>query len=310
MVDDGAGATNEQVAVAVRTLLAGGMLVDSAHRKPEYFAVSCHRVDDFGVSIPYLVVLGADHVSAQAVAAAAQHAEHEGAHLVVVADEVDSEEDHISWAAFLARLGGALTSWLPLEPEFAARLEELGHNRLPEELRGRPDNLFEEYVLAGLQFAVGNRVIRYGQDRRFERVPDGIAWAGDPPSFFIYDAKAAGNGFVVDVDAVRQFGDYITRFKERYRYHTDRVQSFVVVSGRFDMAEEACVARSDDLYAQCGTRLSLLTATELGKISRLLSGYPKVRSSLPWGSLLARLHISADDVEEALEAARRDGVAG
>ena len=66
---DGPGPTNEPLAAAVRTLLAGGMLVDSAHRKPEYVAVSCHRVDDFGVPVPYLVVLGEEHVSPQAAAA-------------------------------------------------------------------------------------------------------------------------------------------------------------------------------------------------------------------------------------------------
>ncbi len=308
MANDGTSATNEPLAVAVRTLLAGGMLVDSAHRKPEYVAVSCHRVDDFGVSVSYLVVLGDARVSAQA-AAARQHADHEGAHLIIVADDVDSDEHHISWPAFLARLGGPLRSWLPLEPEFATRLSELGHNRLPAGITGRPDNLFEEYVLAGLQFAVGNRVIRYGQDRRFERVPDGVAWAGDPPSFFIYDAKAAGTGFVVDVDAVRQFGDYVRRFNERYRLHTGRVQSFVVASGHFDMTNEACATRSDSLYAECGTRLSFLTAEELSKICALLNGSPTMRSSLPWGSLLARLHISADDVNGALGAARKDGIA-
>ena len=108
---------------------------------------------------------------------------------------------------------------------------------------------------------------------------------------------------------MRQFGDYVKRFNERYRLHTERVQSFVVVAGHFDMTEETCATRSDDLYTSCGTRLSFLTAEELGKTCALLTSSPTMRSVLPWGSLLSRLHVSASDVDAAIEAARKDRIA-
>jgi hypothetical protein len=299
---------NEALGTAVRTLLSAGLLVDSAHRKPEYLAVSCHRTDEFGIAIPYLVVLGDVDLSLAAVSAARQHAEHEGAHLVVVSDDYVGEVPALTWSVFLARLGGPLRSWLPLEDTFNERLLKLGHNELPPGLTGTPNTLFEEYVLAGLQFMVGNRVIRYGQNRLFERVPDGVGFAGDPPSFFAYDAKAAEHGYVLDIDALRQFGEYVQTFNRRYRSHLGTIHSFLVVSGHFDMTAEAKQTRADEMYAAVATRLSFMTASAMGGICQLLRANPVYRSVLPWRDIFSRLDVEVEAVKRALEAVKRDQV--
>jgi hypothetical protein len=77
-----------------------------------------------------------------------------------------------------------------------------------EGVSGRPDVLFEEYTHVALQFLLADRVIRYGQERRGEAVPDGIAFA-QGQAILPYDAKAYAGGYEVSRDSVRQFGDYV-----------------------------------------------------------------------------------------------------
>jgi len=69
-------------------------------------------------------------------------------------------------------LGGPIKTWLPLLKDFPVVLDQLGHLKLPKGMSGKPDNLFEESVKQALQFAFASRVIRYGQARRFENVPE------------------------------------------------------------------------------------------------------------------------------------------
>jgi hypothetical protein len=299
---------NDMLATAVRTLLSAGILVDSALRKAEFLAISCHRIDDLGVSIPYLVVLSDGPLSVAGVAAARTNASHDEHHLVIVSDEYDGDEPHASWSEFLARLGGPLKSYLPLSDDFASALQELGHFRLPAGLNGQADTIFEEYVLAGLQFMLGNRVIRYGQDRRFERVPDGIAHAGDPPVLFIYDAKAAGDGFLVDAAALRQFGDYVRSFNRRYESRFGAIRTFLVVSGHFDMTEDMKSNRADELFADCGARLSFLTSDDMSAICSMLKDNITVRSALPWHDIVSRLNVVPARVADVIGAVQRDGL--
>lgn len=114
------------------------------------------------------------------VGALQQVARASNASLVIVSDgekkvPAPTEVPVFNTGEFTARLGGVIDTFLPLEDTYAERLEELGRNKVPSGLAGRADDLFEAYVFAGLRFVLGRRVVRYGQERTFEVVPDGIA---------------------------------------------------------------------------------------------------------------------------------------
>ena len=210
---------------------------------------------------------------------------------------------------FHDRLGGAIHSVLPLQPEYCAHLEVLGHNAVPTELNGTADDLFEEYVHAGLQFMLGRRVIRYGQERRFETVPDGVAF-DHAAALILYDAKAAKNGYDVDTTSVRQFGDYVRRFDAAYERLLGRLSAFVVVSGSFENGDESLEDRARDFLAEYGCPLSFMTASEMGAIVNLLAAQPLFRRSIEWKRVFSRAIVRVGDVQAELGRLNRDGLVG
>src|SRR5690606_27184609 len=123
----------------------------------------------------------------------------------------------------------------PLDPAFGEQLEQLARNNLPSGLVGRPDDLFEGHVRSGLEFLLGSPVIRYGQERRFESRPDGVAVG---TFFCLFDAKAYSKGYPIERESMRQFASYIGEFQDRYRPYGTRIRSFLVVSGKFPHRED------------------------------------------------------------------------
>jgi hypothetical protein len=299
---------NERVAAMVRTLIGTGFFVDTVMRKPAYLDFVCHRYDEFGIRQPYVFVLTEGSLSEGDVPTIQRHAERRRAQVVVVGPGAPPPLVHLTWDRFVARVGGEVRSWLPLEPEYPAWLGDLGHNRAVAPLPGRPDDVFEELVHVGLTFILANRVIRYGQERRFEILPDGAGFAGRDGTFFLYDAKAYADGYKVEQASIRQFSDYVDRFHERYESHVGRIRSFLVISGHFADGREARRSRSDELYDACGVKLSFMTAEALGKIVACLKDHPTYRNALPWRILLSRLDVTAEAVQEALATASRDGL--
>ena len=208
--------------------------------------------------------------------------------------------------AFLSRLGGPVSALLPLEPTYPGHLAALGRNALPVGLTGASDNLFEEYVHAGLQFLFHERVHRYGQERRFEALPDGLV-PGKHAPLMLYDAKAAGDGYDVTSTTIRQFSDYVNNFHERYEHYTGRLYCFLAVSGEF-RSPATLQGRADELYATCHVPLRFITANELGAVVRLFAERPAFREVIDWKKIFAKHLITAADVTKYLEARRKDGV--
>ena len=225
----------------------------------------------------------------------------------MIAEQIPECLPGIDWPTFQARLGGPIKSWLPLEPSFPEALDILGHNRLLEGVEGRPDELFEEYVHVALQFLLTTRVIRYGQGRRGEAVPDGAALERDG-LISLYDAKAYENGYSVTLDSVRQFSSYVKKFNKKYELYIGRVHSFLLVSGQFVEGRRSLQEKSDQMYSECGTRLTYLAAHDLGAATRLLAAQPAFRSSINWKQIFSRTFVTVDDVEKSLKAAQKDQV--
>ena len=80
-------------------------------------------------------------------------------------------------------------------------------NHLPTGVSGEPDVVYEKYVAAGLEFLLGSRVIRYGSQRRYDPLPDGLMLPRSEGIVFPYDTKAASPAFTLGRDDIRRFGD-------------------------------------------------------------------------------------------------------
>jgi len=294
----------------VRTLIGNGFSVQNVTQKPGYTLISCSRYDEFGGQISYEFALFDGRLGSAATSAILHHASGMKAYPVLVGSGElpdTSGVSYLDWWQFLGRCGGAIKSWLPLQPHFSFNLVELGHNRKVRGLIGRPDDLFEQHVHAALQFVLADQVVRYGQNRRGEVLPDGGALGRRQP-IFLYDAKAYRKGYPLSRDSIRQFADYVVGFHTKYEQYIGRLTSFLLVSGHFADSASNLLKRSQELFAESGVPLSFLTATELGSITEALSKKPALRNILNCKKTLARVIVTIDDIKRDIRAATKDGL--
>jgi hypothetical protein len=299
-----------EISNLMRTLLASGFEVTTVDRKPNYLALHLLRTDEFGIDIRYVLAYAGDSPISTADAEGLRKvAKRDGSALVVVSSankDLPADLVVLSKPELLGKIGGVVSSVLPLEPEYGEQLKTLGQNKLPEGLAGKPDDLFEGYVHAGLQFLLRGRVIRYGQERRFEAVPDGLMLSTKAP-LMLYDCKAAGTQYELSRSAIRQFADYVNQFHSRYAEHVGRMHAFVVVSYAFQ-AKSVLMERSNSLYSQCSVPLVCVTAASLAEMVSLFADRPIYRTTVDWKEIFVPPLLIFQKVKEAVEARQRDQV--
>lgn len=292
-----------------RTLFSAGFVVTNFSRKPSYIAFHSFRTDEFGVRANYLIAFSeGEKFSPTDYKALQRSATYHTEYLVLVGSINEAEVSGIpviSPETFFQRLGGTVSSYLPLEDFYPEHLEILGRNKLPAGVTGKADDLFEEYVYVGLQFLLQHRVIRYGQERLFEKLPDGIAFGGSV--LLLYDCKAAHKGYEISSNSMRQFADYVNAFHRRYQNYVGRVNSFLVISGFFQHPD-SLEDRSRELLAECGVPLSFLSAKEMGEIIKLFVERPVYRQSIDWKRVFSGGIIQTARVIDDLRERRKDGV--
>lgn len=290
--------------LAVQTLASGGFVLQGAERNPGYALIHMHRIDEFGVVQKYSFGIAERKLSEADVAAAKISSGYRNSNLVLVGAE-SSEAPSVEWLRFINLFGGPISSSSPLDPDFVSNLLALGRNKMPSGLTGKADDLFEEYCRAGLEFLLGGRVLRYGQDRLFEKRPDGLAL---PTSGFraIWDAKAYADGYPLTADSIRQFKDYINEFSRMYQAYLPRINSFILISGTFDQQDEALTERSKELQSETGVPLSCLSASVFGEmISLLLENIP-TRKSINWSRIFSDPVASTSLLRKEIVAIKKD----
>lgn len=298
-----ARSSKPDIAVAIDTLTSAGFLLEGATRNPGYILFHSSRHDEFGSTQRYCFLVAEALLSEEAIAGAQIAANHNGETLVAIGNG-DVTQIHIEWERFLNLFGGPILSFTPLDPEFLDDLSLLGHNQLPKHLSGRADDLFEIFVHSALEFVLGGRVVRYGQARRFEACPDGLAIPG---SHFIalYDAKAYADGYEVTADTIRQFDSYIRQFNARYSAWY-KLNSFVLVSGEFQHRDATLESRSRELLAKSGVPLAFLTTRTLGEIVTLLRKSPLLRRSIDWVHVFTFPLVDSNEVRRQIDAIAHD----
>lgn len=299
--------SSPRLSTAVRTLLVGGFTLDSVIRNPGYAVLLMRRQDEFGALQSYAFAITADRpMTSTEIATAVITAEYHRSQLVVVGTSC-TDVASMEWDRFLNLFGGPIYSSSPLEAGFGEQLVELGYNRVPSGLIGRADDLFEAYVHSALEFVFAGRVIRYGQERRFEVRPDGIALPNDRFRA-LYDAKAYADGYPVDANSVRQFRSYVDDFTARYQPFLQRLHAFIVISDKFAQGEEALRERHQEFIGATGVPLSFLRADTLAQVLSLATQYPAARRSVDWARVFAAPIVSLERVRAELTAVRRDGI--
>ena len=292
------------IATAVRTLTAGGFILKGAERKPGYSLLYFSRFDEFGSVQKYCFVLTNNNLSVCQYKGAKIAADHYQSQLVIIG-HVDGQPK-IEWDRFINLFGGPVLDTSPFDPHFTEKLVMLGHNELPPNMQGRPDELFELYVHTALEFILGGCVIRYGQARRFESKPDGLAIPN--PSFSaLYDTKASKDGYELTNDSIRQFKSYIEDFHNCYSSYY-QLNFFIVISGKFMNHESTLVKRSQELMAETRTPLVFLDAVSLTKILNLLTEYPLMRRSIKWLRVFSEIIVKPDIVKKEIARIQKDRI--
>lgn len=295
------------LAIAIRTLVAGGFVLVNVQRNPGYVLLHMDRPDEFGAAHHYCLALAEHDFQEAHVAAAKIAAEHRRAQLILIGHGETNDVPTVEWDRFLNLFGGPVFTSTPFEPHFTERMIQLGYNQLPEGMEGKPDDLYEAYARIALEFVLGTRVIRYGQDRLFEARPDGIVL---PYHGFaaLYDAKAYTDGYEVTLDTIRQFRTYVEEFQTRYRPYLQQLSAFIVISSDFPHQQETLVKRSRALFVACGVPLVFLTSETLGTIVTLMAARSVARSAINWRAIFANPIINVEDVENELKTIRRDEI--
>lgn len=142
--------------LVVRALLYGGFDLDRVEREPGYAMVVASRPDEFEVARRYCFAVFENGFTSSQVETVKIEAKHYGAEPVLVG-EGSADVPSVAWDRFISLFGGPVFSLKPFEPRFREHLCELGHNRLPEGIRGEPDDLFEVYVREALEFVLATR---------------------------------------------------------------------------------------------------------------------------------------------------------
>lgn len=207
---------------------------------------------------------------------------------------------------FYEKLNTLIDPGVYLNPDLQNILDTLGHNRLPAGMTGKPDDLLETYVKECLQFLLIGKGRRYGKDRSFESLPDGAILGKDLT--ILFDAKAYGGGYNPSADDLKRFQSYINDFNNKYGHFTNKVFSFIVVSGHFDVGESALEDRSRELYEMCQTTLTFITAQDLAQMVSSLLTEILSHPSINWKKICVKPVPRLSELKSQIDAIKKDKI--
>lgn len=226
---------------------------------------------------------------------------------VIVSETMITDEClNYTWDEFSERIGGIVNTGLILLDNITEIICKLGHNELPTGLDGTPNELLEIYVKEILQFLLTLPTKRYGSDRRFESLPDGIVLGKD--LIIQFDSKAYSKGFEFSLDDIERFSKYVNDFNRRYSSILNRVFSFVVITGKFNDSEESIEGRRKTFYQKCQTNLSCIDCDSLSSILDLLKHNLKYRELIDWKEIFSNTIITKDLIEGEIKIITKDNI--
>ncbi|WP_276374287.1 hypothetical protein [Chryseolinea sp. H1M3-3] len=300
----------EELSNLICTLTINGFHLGKVERlTPDNVIVNCHKYDKLGGRVNYSILLSEDKAeSASCDSLWRMESNGENSKAILINDYFASARfDSYTKARFFDTLGGMVNTGLILIPNLSEILNQLGHNVLPLGLIGKPDDLHELYVKECLQFIMASPVRRYGIDRAFQKLPDGVV-LGKERILIPIDSKAYSNGYSISADDIKRFAFYCTDFRQRYSHDYGPVYSFLVITGTLSDSGESISNRSNELYNECNVKLNCIESKVLGLMVEALKNEPHLKSALNWKNIFLKPTIELKQFEIELDRIRKDKI--
>ncbi len=301
--------TKEEIQNVVSTLVTNGFEIDQMERfsKGNIFFNIC-KLDRLGAIVRYSILFTKDKNETSLTTSLMTLSESYKSKAIIVSDNFTSTECSThTHKEFYDFFGGMVNTGLILISNLPDILEELGLNKLPTLLSGDAFDLHELYVKECLQFIMQSPTRRYGKDRLFESIPDGVVICKNG-MMILYDSKAYSNGFDFAADDIKRFASYVEEFNKRYSGMLGNVFTFTVITGKLNPSNASIAKRSKELYKKCNTNLSCITSRQLGDIVQLLQKEPNIRSSILWKNIFSELIIDSSIVQKEIARIKKDNI--
>jgi hypothetical protein len=295
----------------VRTLLINGYAIDSFDRPaPSTFLIHVHTRDSLGGESKS-VLLFAKAASKGLTDRLEKQASQANSTAIVISIgqplKIPKNICQYPITHFYELLGGEVRTDRIFSTDLKAFMDKLGHNVLPRSLAGKPDDLLEAYAEECLEFLLECPVRRYGQERRFEPLPDGLALGREGMNVY-FDAKAYVRFFHPSADDIRRFASYVKDFNARYSKYVGRISIFLVISGSFSDDAAAVRDKGNDMLAQCGTPMVFVKAADLAEAVHLAKDSGHARGGVNWHNVLVPDIFQLSKLAKELEKVRKDSI--
>ncbi len=265
-----------------------------------------YKFDKLGAQIRYSILFSEDKYETAIMQSLEKSAETFKSYPIMVNDNWQTDKvKSYSKKKFFDFFGGIVNSGLILIPNIHDLLDQLGHNKLPLGLTGNPEALLEVYVTECLQYIFESPTRRYGSDRLFEKLPDGIILCKGE-FIILFDAKAYKDGFGFDSKTINSLKGFVEEFTNKYSTYFGKVFTVIVVSGHFNDSKKALTGRSDELYKECYCKISTVTGKELGNIVQILKDNPDIRGSINWKNVFSNVAANIKHVQKEINKINKD----
>lgn len=299
----------EEISNIVSTFITNGFVVDQMERFSQGNIIfNILKMDKLGAVVKYSILFTKDITETSLTTSLLTISRTFSSTPLIISDNfISSQCNTHTFQKFYDFFGGIVNTGLILIPNLPDILEELGLNKLPAVLQGDAFDLHELYVKECFQFILQSPTRRYGKDRLFESIPDGIVICKNG-MMILYDSKAYSKGFDFTADDIKRFASYVDEFNKRYSAVLGKVFTFTVITGKLNPTEKAIGSRSKELYKKCNCNLSCITSRELGNIVQLLQQEPDIRVSILWKNIFAELIIDTALVQKEITRIKKDNL--
>lgn len=301
--------SKEEISNIVSTFITNGFVVDQMERFPQGNIIfNILKMDKLGAVVKYSILFTKEMTETSLTTSLLTISRTFSSTPLIISDNfISSECNTHTFQKFYDFFGGIVNTGLILIPNLPDILEELGLNKLPAVLQGDAFDLHELYVKECFQFILQSPTRRYGKDRLFDSIPDGIVICKNG-MMILYDSKAYSKGFDFTADDIKRFASYVDEFNKRYSAVLGKVFTFTVITGKLNPTEKAIGNRSKELYKKCNCNLSCITSRELGNIVQLLQKEPDIRVSILWKNVFAELIIDTALVQKEITRIKKDNL--
>lgn len=297
--------TNDNLII---TLIVNGYhFKDFIRVSPDHNIIIFYKYDRFGGEIWYSVLISEKYPSISILETLSRTASRNNSKPFIICDiELIVEYDSYTFDEFYNEIGGVVNTGLVLNPNLSKIMIDLGHNKLPKGLEGKPDDLLEIYSKECFQFLFKTSVRRYGKDRSFESLPDGIV-LGKDSTVFLFDSKAYKDGFEFASDDINRFEKYVLDFRLRYK-HLFSIKSFLVISGEFNDSDKSLQDRSMELMSRVQIPVSCITSGDLAEMVAIIINNSGFQQSINWNRIFVESVIKVSSLSTQIGKLKKDKI--